>query len=416
MGTYPFHRLKVVYLGLEAMNSLGVGLYYTYLFWFMQTRFGFDDSHNLALAAVNGLVYTACAWQGGRFGQRYGYLTALTAGAWIMMTGLAGAIAVDLLSAAPHPALIQSAIMIFWTFGVSLTWPALEAMVSDHEPPQNLPRMVGRYNVTWATGWAIAYFAGGAMLEHLGARSVFVIPLAIHFLQIGAILWVKPRTGEALGQQLQARDSELGRGETATPLVEPGSSNPRAKLFLRLAWIANPFAYLAITALVPVIPGLAAKHGLSPTSAGIFCSVWFFARLAAFFLLWHWPAWHYRFRWLLGANVLLIISFGGILLSPSLWPIFFFQILFGLSVGLIYYSSLYYSMDAGDEKGAHGGIHEAAIGAGLFAGPAIGFLALLLFPQNPQADTWAVSAALAVGVIALVHVRRRASSAQRLPA
>jgi MFS family permease len=275
--------------------------------------------------------------------------------------------------------------------------------------------MVGRYNVTWATGWAIAYFAGGAMLEHLGARSVFVIPLAIHFLQIAAILWVKPRTGQAWGQQLQARKLELGRVEATAPLAEPGSPNPRAKLFLRLAWIANPFAYLAITALVPVIPGLAAKHGLSPTWAGIFCSVWFFARLAAFFLLWHWPAWHYRFRWLLGANVLLIISFGGILLSPSLWPIFFFQILFGLSVGLIYYSSLYYSMDAGDEKGAHGGIHEAAIGAGLFAGPAIGFLALLLFPQNPQADTWAVSAALAVGVIALVHVRRRASSAQRLP-
>jgi len=406
MGLHPYHRLKVVYLGLEALNSLGVGLYYTYLFWFMQTRFDFDDRHNLALAAINGLIYTVCAWQGGRLGQRFGYLTAFAAGTWIILAGLLGAVAVDLLSTVPHPALLQIAIMMFWTFGVSLTWPALEAMVSDREPPQNLPRMVGRYNVTWATGWAIAYFTGGALLEHLGPRSIFVVPFVIHVLQIAAILWVKPRTREALAKEPQARNSELGNAAGTPVAADPGSFRSRSKLFLRLAWIANPFAYLAITALVPVIPGLAARHGLSPTWAGIFCSVWFFARLAAFFLLWHWPAWHFRFRWLFGANVLLILSFGGILLSPSLWPIFLFQIVFGFAVGLIYYSSLYYSMDAGDEKGAHGGIHEAAIGIGIFAGPAIGYVALLLFPQNPQADTWAVSAALVIGLLALVNVRR----------
>jgi predicted MFS family arabinose efflux permease len=258
--------------------------------------------------------------------------------------------------------------------------------------------MVGRYNVTWASGWAIAYFAGGALLEHLGARSIFVVPLAIHALQIALILWIQPR-------RQKAPDSPLDTGNQDRGWTQPPARHPRASLFLRLSWVANPFAYLAITALVPIIPGLAARHGLSPTRAGIFCSVWFFARLAAFLLLWHWPAWHYRFRWLLGANVLVILSFAGILLSPSLWPIFFFQILFGLAIGLIYYSSLYYSMDAGDQKGAHGGIHEAAIGAGIFVGPTLGYLALLLFPQLPHADTWAVSAALAVGLAILIRIR-----------
>lgn len=409
MGSYSTQRLKFLYLGLEALNSLGVGLYYTYLFWFMQTRFGFGDRHNLALAAINGLVYTVCAWQGGRIGQRYGYLAALAAGIWIMMIGLAVAIAVDLISAVPHPATAQGVIMVFWTFGVSLTWPALEALVSDREPPRSLPRMVGRYNVTWATGWAIAYFAGGALLEHLGARSVFVVPLIIHALQIALILWIRPRVPDALSAECQPQSPELSPQVTEPTTSEPPVSRSRAQLFLRLAWIANPFAYLAITALVPVIPGLAARHGLTPTWAGIFCSVWFFARLAAFVALWHWPAWHYRFRWLIAANLLLILSFGGILLSPSLGPIFVFQILFGLAVGLIYYSSLYYSMDAGDEKAAHGGIHEAAIGVGVFAGPAIGYLALILFPDHPHADTWAVSVALAVGLIVLVFVRKNAS-------
>ncbi len=39
------------------------------------------------------------------------------------------------------------------------------------------------------------------------------------------------------------------------------------------------------------------------------------------------------------------------------------QIAFGISVGLIYYSSLFYSMDVGETKGEHGGLHEAMIGA-----------------------------------------------------
>jgi len=57
------------------------------------------------------------------------------------------------------------------------------------------------------------------------------------------------------------------------------------------------------------------------------------------------------------------------------------QILFGFSVGLIYYSSLYYSMDVGEASGAHGGFHEAALGVGIFAGPAVGATTLFLFPH-----------------------------------
>ena len=59
------------------------------------------------------------------------------------------------------------------------------------------------------------------------------------------------------------------------------------------------------------------------------------------------------------------------------------QVIFGLAVGLIYYSSLFYSMDVGESKGKRGGIHEAAIGVGVFTGPAVGVTALHLFPGHP---------------------------------
>jgi hypothetical protein len=70
--------------------------------------------------------------------------------------------------------------------------------------------------------------------------------------------------------------------------------------------------------------------------AGFFCSVWFFVRMGAFILFWLWPGWHYRFGFLFGAKLLLIASFLGLLLAPTLWILLVAQIVFGLSIGLIY--------------------------------------------------------------------------------
>jgi len=400
-------RLKPYYLVLEGLNAVAVALYYNYLFFFMQSRFGFGNLENLGLAVLNGLVYTYTAWQGGRLGQRWGYLRAVTVGIVIMAAAL---ILGALLNASPslsRPALWQVGVMVIWTVGVSLTWPSLEALVTDHEPPRRLPRMVGIYNVTWATGWALAYFAGGAMLDTLGLQSLFVVPVLFHAAQLALILRLRPLARQA------ATHRDPVQPVASEPEPPPAHTPERTRFFRRLAWIANPFAYLAISALVPLIPGLAQRHELTPTWAGIFCSVWFFARLGMFLLLWHWPAWHYRFRWFIGAFVLLILSYAGILTAPSLWPIFIFQVGFGLATGLLYYSSLYYSMDAGDAKGEHGGIHEAGIGAGIFAGPAIGGVALLLWPRIPQVDIWAVSLALSLGLVGVIAASRRAAAALR---
>jgi len=395
-------QLKPYYLALAALNSIAVGLYYNYLFFFMHSRFGFGDLENLGLSAFNGLLYTFTAWQGGRLGQRWGYLTAVTVGVAIMAVALTLGCMLDARPGLYRPALWQIGIMVVWTCGVSLTWPSLEALVSDHEPRPRLPRMVGIYNVTWASGWALAYFAGGAMLDTLGHRSLFLVPLMFHGAQLALMVRLWPRAKLAAIPPEPVMALPLSSDEARAHPPE------HTRFFLQLAWVANPLAYMAISALVPLIPGLAARHDLTPTWAGIFCSVWFFARLGTFILLWHWPAWHYRFRWFIGSVFLLIVSYAGILAVTSLWPIFVFQLGFGLATGMIYYSSLYYSMDAGDAKSEHGGIHEAGIGAGIFAGPAVGGLALLLFPRLPQADTWAVSLALGVGLVGLITASRRA--------
>jgi len=82
------------------------------------------------------------------------------------------------------------------------------------------------------------------------------------------------------------------------------------------------------------------------------------------------------------------------------------QIVFGFALGLIYYSSLFYSMDQSDTKGAHGGIHEAAIGLGNCAGPALGAASLQLLPQYPNNGAAAVSLLLLLGLAGLFAIWR----------
>ena len=154
-----------------------------------------------------------------------------------------------------------------------------------------------------------------------------------------------------------------------------------------------------------MIPSLAHRLGLSVGQAGIFCSLWLFARTGSFLWLWLWPGWHYRFRWLGGAFAVMIVSFATLLLAPNLWVVIVAQILFGLALGLVYCSSLYYSMDVGETKGEHGGFHEAMIGLGSCAGPAVGALGLHFFPQSANSSTWTAAGLLVAGLAGLLWLR-----------
>ncbi len=180
-----------------------------------------------------------------------------------------------------------------------------------------------------------------------------------------------------------------------------------AKAFLRMAWLANPFAYIGINTLIAVMPGTALRLGLSTTLAGFCCSVWCFARFGAFFGLWLWQGWHYRFRWLLTAYLALVGSFVAVLLAPSVAVLVGAQLFFGCATGLIYFSSLFYSMDLGDSKGEHGGFHEAAIGIGNFAGPTVGAAALHFVPQYSHSGALAVTFLLLGGLGGLTTIWRQ---------
>ncbi len=338
-----------------------------------------------------GLIYTLASWQAGKLAARFGYFNALKFGFGLMAVGLASGLLLHTVGAKIVTACITN-------IGMCFIWPTIEALVSEGDTPEHVPHAVGIYNITWAATNAAAFFIGGTLYDHISHKIIFYLPLAMVIGQFGLVFWLK----------ILHANLPPAPAESKMPPPDPNRPSPaRAKTFLRMAWLANPFAYVAINTVIPLIPDLARKLELSPTLAGFFCSIWFFARLGTFVILWLWAGWHYRFGFLLAAYLLLIASFAVLLLVAQFWVILVAQIIFGLAIGLIYYSSLFYSMDVGETKGEHGGVHEAAIGAGIFLGPAVGATALRYFPQHSSSSIWAVSGLLLVGLAGLVWLRYR---------
>ena len=386
-------QLKTGYFIIEGLNSFATVLYFYYFYFFMQARFDFGNKANLVLAALNGFAYMLGSWWGGRFAQRHGYFLSLKLGFGIMILALVAGFAL-------RSAGGQVVVMVATVLGMCLTWPTLEALVSEGETRANLSQLVGLYNVIWAGTGALAYFIGGALLDHLGLQTLFLVPIIVVGAQLALTFWLEiaARSGPDLAEACLA---EVLKEHDTIP-----HAPAEAKTFLRLAWLSNPFAYIAINTLIAVMPGVAQRLGLSTTLAGFWCSVWCFARVGAFFGLWFWPGWHYRFRWMLVSFVVLIAAFAVILIVPNLAVVVVAQLLFGGAIGLIYYSSLFYSMDVGETKGEHGGIHEAAIGLGNFAGPAVGAVSLHFLPQAANSGAVAVSVLLVCGLAGLIAIRQ----------
>jgi len=390
------HRIKRGVFWLEGLNALGTTYYFYFIFFFLKREFAFDDRKNLWWAAALGAIFCVAAILGGRVGQRAGYFKALGIGFTTMILALS-------IGAFLRSELGHLAVMLTAAAGMCFTWPNLEAMAAEKETPARLQRNLGIYNLIWSGGNFVAYFTGGAMLEHWGGRSIFWVPVAMHVAQFIYLGWLQRKTGEAL--------QPAGPGLEATQHLSTAKERKRSPVppatFMKMAWVANPFSYVAINTAVPLIPFLAGRLQLTPTATGIVCSLWFLARTIAFGVLWKWDGWHYRYRYLSLAYLGMALGFGGIVLASSVAMLVGAQVIFGISLGLIYYSSLFYSMDVGETKGEHGGLHEGAIGAGIFAGPAVAALALHFFPEDANAGIKAVGILLAAGFAALNWLRWR---------
>jgi len=378
-------RAKILLYLIELFNCYAAVYYSCFLFFYLRKTFGFGESANLLTAALGGFVYIIASWQGGKLVQRHGGIRLLYIGA----CGVILSMALGMVFTSP---MAQVMVYCMWNVGICFMWPAIETLISERAGVA-LPKMVGIYNVTWAAGSSVAYFTAGIFIEQFGTLSLFWIPLGLTAIELALL----PLAANWLKKEY-TREYHEGH-------LSPEKSPADTRQFLRMAWIANPFSYVAINTVIPLIPSLAEKLSLSTSMAGIVCSVWMFARLAAFVTCWQWTAWHYRFGWLAGSFLLMIACFFGFLMAQSVGVLLAAQIGFGLSIGLIYYSSLYYSMNVAENHGSNAGFHEAMIGVGQFVGPGLGAITLYFVPAAIGIGAWSVGGLLCAGFSSMLIVR-----------
>ncbi|MCW5559045.1 MAG: hypothetical protein KIT22_14600 [Verrucomicrobiae bacterium] len=385
---------KTGYYVLEGANSFATAYYFNYLMFLLRDAHGFTNLNTLSVGALHGLVYVGASWYAGHHGQRHGYFHSLRIG----FGGMAAAVG----AAWVLPALWGQMLgLALWTVAVCFTWPMLEALVSEHESPDRLPDRVGLYNVVWAGMAAIGFSLGGWVFDRLGHTSLYWLPLGVHVCQ-----WLATWPLQRRHDRWLAGAPPVGVGLGTGPIAHDTAARPA--YFRRLAWVANPFNYMAINTIVVVAPGIADRLGLTVAQAGLVLSTWFYARALVFLKLWWWTGWHYRFDWFFGAFALLLVSFVAIMLSPTVAGLLLAQVGFGWASALLYYSALYYAMDNTDTHGQQGGHHEALIGLGLCGGPAVSAGAIWLTGQT-SAPAWVVAGGLVVAMGWVWKIRKRES-------
>ena len=396
-------RKPFLLFAAESANSAAGTLLTVGVLFYMTHRFGWTARENFAVAVCQGTLYVLGALSAKRMADRWKRIAALQT-----LYSIMPLLAFSAGFCATAGWAVPTAIIVAVETGMmGASWPLLESLVSAAGDPDKLSKRLGWYNIVWATTGAVALALSGAIIQHLPPWAFFGIVAAMH-LTAGAMITLR----RFLRVRLAAEPTvapEAGAGK-AEPAVDESAAG-RLRLALWLSRIALPSTYVVIFSLAPALPTLHAIERLSPTLATVQCSIWFAARAAAFIVLGNASFWHRRPALTLAASITMLAGFLGTIVSGSLTEsgtgiepgtalllMAIAQIFLGLSLGMIYASSLYFGMAISRGSTKHGSYHEALIGFGQVLGPIVGVTAQLIHPNA----LWPVAAGISVVVAATI--------------
>ena len=281
-------KFRAVCFTIEGLNSFATVIYFNYLYFLLPrpVRLRRQGTTSRSPRCI-GLIYTFASWQAGRFAQRCGNFTALKIGFGVMAAGLVVGSQLHSAGRGNRRRVRRERRHVFHLAG---------AGGAGQRGRDTAARAVGIYNITWAAANAAAYFIGGTLIEKFGYQSMFYLPLVF--------------IARATGAGVLARKNSRSR-RRSKPVIcrRPTRTGPRR----RAPKISSAWRGWRIRS--PTSPSTRSRRACraSPRNSscrrcwpGFVCSLWCFVRLGAFVLLWRWPGWHYRFRWLVTAFALLI--------------------------------------------------------------------------------------------------------------
>ncbi|MGI6037964.1 MAG: MFS transporter [Limnochordia bacterium] len=266
----------------------------------------------------------------------------------------------------------------------AIFWPLISAWVGDGAHGDELLQRLGRFNIAFSigmlvgplvTGWALAWSMVGAVLF-----GVFII---------GLIMALILKVAEPPVQEVVETNDDL---EVISPWVYVG-------------WLANVANFIAVGLLRMLFPKIGLAHGFSSSTIGVLLAIFYGGWFVVFLFLLRFSGWPYRPGPLLVLQSIGIFGFLILWRAQSALSFAIGLFLFGLCVGMTYFSSLFYCQDGEDEKGHKAGYHETFLGVGMLIGPVLGGLLADRFSLQTPFLFCAIVVFLAMGV--QVYLLRR---------
>ena len=377
------------YYTITAINSVAMTIVVATLFFWTRSSFHYSNTENLWLGMCFGLTGIPGSRYGGRLVDRIGpdrLLTAVFAcAALLLLTGWL-------------PAWHYAPFVLALAYGliINSTWPALESAVFHVASRLSTPQRLSVYNIAWSLANTVGLLLSSLLVGWLPAAVVWG-PGLLHAATFALLL----RRSSTIHNSPPKADPPL-----AEPVTFHTITPDRKRRFMHAAWMGNALTYVMIAVMLPLLPALSDRIGQSPSLTIIMACTYYLTRCMAFFVFGRWEHWHYHRGWTITALMLAPLAFAGIMLTTSLPVILLSLALFGISLGLTYSSSIYYSLDCGSAKGEQGGLHEAIIGIGNLLGPLVGLAGICWIGENHGAPI-ATLTLVAVGTVAAIGLLPR---------
>jgi len=186
----------------------------------------------------------------------------------------------------------------------------------------------------------------------------------------------------------------------------PAAATLQRRRLTAVSQLGNGLAFLLQYVFFALLPYLAQRTGWSSSYVLWITIAFFLSRCLAFAALSHWTGWHDHPGWSHGALWIAPACIALIYAAPSVAVAVPALAVLGAAFGLTYYASIYYTLEAGDDKGTQGGIHEAALGVGACLGPLVCAGAEHLLGGARPAMFAVTAVTLAVNAIGIAVIRR----------
>jgi len=260
-------------------------------------------------------------------------------------------------------------------------WVSASTLTADISSPERLTQSMGRYNLSWITGFAIGPYLGGLVSSNLGFNTLFLCTASL-MVASGLLsqLMLRPR--------LSLRNRSGSEGLSLAPFRRLSAA------YLTLL----PFT-MVLGIYMAIVPGHLSLEGLTASTVGLLVTMTNVARGLTFFNVERFVAWGAR-RSVALASALLVSGMLVFSYSTGLAGYASALALYGVAAGIMTPVVLDYIVKRCEpgSLGAAMGLHEGVYGVGMFIGPiAGGGLAEVYGPQI----LYRALAALSVAVLPL---------------